>query len=239
MHQTSSHDMITRPTSTTPSIISESENSQPVVSTLYSGPASNFPSQSTWLTFDGLWELNKGVCELNPDGKERIIRNDILQVAKETGVDARLIFVVILQESTCLLSAVQSSSGLMQSHNGVGYTDDASILQMIKDGTNGTHHQDNGGDGLKQVIDRYQVYEGLRAYNSGEYGLERDDLSFATIGTASYVSDVANRLTGAQYPSSCLFMPAPIITLATAPLLKFVLNFLPLSASLHYGITAW
>ena len=83
--------------------------------------------------------------------------------------------------------------GLMQSHNGVEFdpaNPDGSILQMIKDGTEGT--QD--GDGLKQCIDRYSnVYAGLRAYNSGR--VNPLDLSDGMGATPNYVSDVANRLT--------------------------------------------
>jgi len=178
---------------------SGSGNSQPVVPQKYSGPASTFPPVSSWLTFDRLWDRNKAVCEKNPDGKALIIHDDILRVAKETGVDARIILTVILQESTCSLSVPKP--GLMQSHSGVGYTDDASILQMIRDGTAGTYHKPDGGDGLKQLIQKYNVYGGLRAYNSGDLGLNVDDLSSASIGTPSYVSDVAKRLTGAMIAS--------------------------------------
>ena len=80
-------------------------SSQPVPSRSYSGPASNFPSQSLWISFDLLWNLNKDVCELNLDGMAQLIHDDILQIASESGVDERVIFTVVLQESTCLLSA--------------------------------------------------------------------------------------------------------------------------------------
>jgi len=139
---------------------------------------------------------------LNPERTPQLINNAIRQVASESGVNARVIFAMVLQESTCLLSVVTltdfvDNSGLMQSHNGVGYIDKTSIMQMIKDGTEGTHYQGvNGGDGLQQLISKYGVYEGLRAYNSDEHGININNLSSATIGTPSYVSDVANRLTG-------------------------------------------
>ena len=127
----------------------------------------------------------------------QVIHDNIQQVASGSGVDPRVIFAVILQESTCLLSA--GGTGLMQSHNGVGYTDQASILQMIKDGTEGTSYIGaDGGDGLQQLIDRYGVYGGLRAYNSGDFGLHKDNLSSTGVGgLPSYVSDIANRLVGA------------------------------------------
>jgi hypothetical protein len=55
----------------------------------------------------------------------------------------------------------------MQSHNGVEFdprNPDGSILQMIRDSTEGT----KDGDGLKQCIAKYEnLYARLRAYNSG------------------------------------------------------------------------
>ncbi len=197
---------ILQPTMIETATISENGGQQPVVQKNYSGPAANFPPESSWLTFDRLWDHNKAVCEKNPDGKAGIIHDDILQVAKETVVDARIIFAVVLQESTCLLALATTqgpiaNAGLMQSHNGVGFTDDASILQMIRDGTNGTYDRPNGGDGLKQVIYKHNVYGGLRAYNSGDFGLNENDLSSANTGSPSYVSDIANRLTGAKIAS--------------------------------------
>ena len=42
------------------------ESQLPLPSTAYSGPASNFPPLSLWLSFQNLWEINKSVCELNP-----------------------------------------------------------------------------------------------------------------------------------------------------------------------------
>ena len=140
---------------------------------------------------------------LFPGETPQLINDAIGHVAFESGIDARVIFAVVLQESTCLSSIVTSkngagNSGLMQSHNGVGYSSTASILQMIKDGTEDTHDQGvNGGDGLQQLISRYGVYGGPRAYNSGENGININNLRSASIGTPSYVSDVANRLVGA------------------------------------------
>jgi hypothetical protein len=189
-------------TSLTSSATQVSSGARPKVPTRYSGPASDFPPSSLWVSFRFLWSLNRSVCELNPEGTPQLINNAIRQVASDSGVDARVIFAVVLQESTCLLSAVTpanyvGNSGLMQSHNGVGYTNKASIMQMIKDGTEGTHYQGvNGGDGLQQLISKYGVYGGLRAYNSGEHGIDINNLSSAAIGTPSYVSDVANRLIG-------------------------------------------
>ncbi len=84
--------------------------------------------------------------------------------------------------------------GLMQSHNGAEFNpaDPAgSILQMIRDGTEGT----KDGDGLKQCIARRgNVYAACREYNSGS--VDVNDLSNGLGATQDYVSDMANRLVG-------------------------------------------
>jgi hypothetical protein len=84
----------------------------------------------------------------------------------------------------------------MQSHEGVTCANyDAPcpqdvIDQMVRDGTQGTA----SGDGLVQGINIYgNVYEALRYYNSGTV----DESNLCNGGaTASYVADVASRLTG-------------------------------------------
>lgn len=196
--QAYSGDKMIKPAQTTSSANSGVCNPQAVAPS-YSGDASKFPPISQWLSFDDLWECDKDACQQNP-GKADIIRQGILQVAKESGVDERIILAVILQESSCSLT-VAEVGGLMQSHNGVSYTNDDSILQMIRDGTSGTYYKGaDGGDGLKQVIGKYGVYKGLRAYNSGENGVDPNDLSStpADTGNPKYVSQIANRLTGAM-----------------------------------------
>ena len=67
----------------------------------------------------------------------------------------------------------------------------ASITHMVQDGTQGTSQ----GDGYVQLINQYgNVYEAMRAYNSGS--VDESDLDNAYGATASYVSDIANRLQG-------------------------------------------
>lgn len=181
-----------------------SSSSESISLYYYSGPVSAFPTPSFWKSFDLLWTLNKGIYELNPDDTVQPIHNPSTQVASESGMDARIIFTVILQESTCLLSAATTNNsvnnpGLIQSHNGVGYTNKASILQMIRDGTEGTFYKYvTGRDGLQQLFAHYGIWGGLRAYNSGDLGLNTSNLSSTNVGTPSYVSDIANRLTGAM-----------------------------------------
>lgn len=86
--------------------------------------------------------------------------------------------------------------GLMQSHNGASWDPNnsaASILQMIRDGTEGT----KDGDGLKQLYARYgNYYEAFRGYNSGSESVNKRELNDAMGARGSYVRDAANRLMG-------------------------------------------
>jgi hypothetical protein len=103
--------------------------------------------------------------------------------------------------------------GLMQSHNGAGTCNDASVVnpcpasevaQMITDGTAGT----SSGDGLKQCIaqtgatDASMYYKAARIYNSGSIA-STGNLGQG-VATHCYASDIANRLTGwSSGPSQC------------------------------------
>jgi hypothetical protein len=84
--------------------------------------------------------------------------------------------------------------GLMQSHDGATYdpnNSQGSITQMVIDGTQGTA----SGDGQVQGINTYgNIYEAARYYNSG--GVDTSDLNNGLAATASYVADIANRMTG-------------------------------------------
>jgi glucan 1,3-beta-glucosidase len=81
----------------------------------------------------------------------------------------------------------------------------ASILQMVKDGTQGTSQ----GPGLVQWFNNQEFvgfntngnpYEVCRGYNSGSINF--NDLSDPQGATAAYVSDIANRLqVSHSYPS--------------------------------------
>lgn len=130
----------------------------------------------------------------------------IQQVAKESLVDHRFILAVVVQESLgCVYVGTTTSPGqsavpnpgLMQSHNGSSYdvNDSAnSIVRMLRDGTEGTKY----GDGLVQLVNKYgNVYEAARGYNSGS--VNSTDLNQAFGATATYVSDIGNRLTGWLY----------------------------------------
>jgi glucan 1,3-beta-glucosidase len=89
--------------------------------------------------------------------------------------------------------------GLMQSFNSHTRFNPAdvqgSITQMVRDGTQGTP----AGPGLVQIFNDPRSggnpYNVFRIYNSGNIAAN-EDLSNANGATASYVSDVANRLLG-------------------------------------------
>jgi LysM repeat protein len=172
----------------------------PVIS--YSGPASNFPDRGKWMKFSLMWQQNIPTMKVSDtDSKIQFIHDSILSVATESGIDKRVILAVIMQESQGNVHVATTTSpggirnpGLMQSHNGVEFSESdpqGSILQMIKDGTEGTSF----GDGLVQLVKQYgDVYSACRAYNSGS--VDPNDLSNGLGATTSYVSDVANRLLG-------------------------------------------
>jgi len=127
----------------------------------------------------------------------------IQSVADETNglIDPRVILAMIMQESSGNVHVISTNNsvqnnGILQSHAGVSYSsaDPAdSIVQMIKDGILGT----SSGDGLVQTVTQNGgLWEGIRAYNSGS--VDKSNLSNGLGSTASYCSDVANRLTGTK-----------------------------------------
>jgi hypothetical protein len=135
------------------------------------------------------------------------VLNAILYVSSQTLVDNRVILAVILQESTgnvrvgCTNNGVRNC-GIMQSYNGTSYDPNnmqSSITKMVQDGVQGTQY----GPGLVQYMNdasganvgsKGQLWSALRAYNSGR--IDFTQLSASTGATASYVSDVLNRLQG-------------------------------------------
>jgi LysM repeat protein len=175
----------------------------PVVA--YSGPASNFPDSKHWQKWSLMWARNEKVMLIN-DTPEYVqyIKQAIETVAKEAKVDRRVILCTIMQESqgnvhvrtTISPDGSVRNPGLMQTHNGVEFDASnakGSILQMVRDGVEGTKF----GDGLTQLLARYDnnIYEALRGYNSGS--VDKSNLSNGLGATNSYVSDIANRLAGA------------------------------------------
>lgn len=148
----------------------------------------------------------------NSDEEIDHIKNSINTVAQSSSVDPRFILAVIMQESKGCVRAPTTNygvnnPGLMQSHDGTGTCNDGTnvlnpcpqsqILQMVKDGTEGTA----AGDGLKQCLAQYggagdvtAYYRAARCYNSGSVA-PSGNLGQG-IATHCYVSDVVNRLLG-------------------------------------------
>ncbi|KAI9720843.1 MAG: hypothetical protein M1812_002682 [Candelaria pacifica] len=176
----------------------------------YKGPAKNFPDNKNWVSFENMFNNYKPVmkkgCGNNNWGPEDTdaqindIHDAIQTVAKDSLVDHRFILAVVMQESLGCVHVPTTNNGvknpgLMQSHNGADYNPNnskASIVQMIRDGTQGT----NSGDGLVQGINQSgNVYAAARIYNSGSIAKD-GNLSNGNGATACYVSDIANRLTG-------------------------------------------
>ncbi|CEJ83013.1 hypothetical protein VHEMI03047 [[Torrubiella] hemipterigena] len=176
-----------------------------------------WPAENTWVNFDDMWSENLknvisksctgfGQADNTPD-ESAAMKAAITKVSGETGVDARYILAIVMQESNGCVRAPTTNygvrnPGLMQSHDGpnscfgTSPCPSSTIEGMIRDGTNGTP----SGDGLKQLLakaggnDVSSFYKAARMYNSGSIaasGLLQDG-----IATHCYASDIANRLLG-------------------------------------------
>jgi LysM repeat protein len=166
----------------------------------YGGPASNFPDPSQWQKYSLLWKTNSGLMKFNDSESEiALIKSSIETVARESGVDVRVILCIIMQESGGNIRVRTTDNGvnnpgIMQSHNGVSFDPNnpaGSILQMVRDGTTGTRD----GDGLKQCFQHQgNWYAAFREYNSGQ--VNKDNLNDPVGATPDYVKDAANRLMG-------------------------------------------
>ncbi|KAM3067522.1 hypothetical protein ACMFMF_009522 [Clarireedia jacksonii] len=173
---------------------------------MFTGDGTNWPAQTSWASFDTI-------------------------VSASTGVDARFILAITMQESGgCVRAPISNGGvvnpGLMQDHAGthncntnhVGLSDGsaqnpcpaAQITGMINDGTAGTA----AGDGLKQCLAQSGVtgarasYIAARIYNTGSYAAG-SDLGKPKYGTSCYSSDVANRLLGWAGASTPCTLPNP------------------------------
>ncbi|KAI9877894.1 MAG: hypothetical protein M1830_001807 [Pleopsidium flavum] len=184
--------------------------------TYYSGPASDFPDQSQWVSFENMFKNNKpwmlsfcGHTKWGPDdtGQQvEAIRDAIQLIAQASHVDHRFILAVIMQESGgCVWVPTTGNGvtnpGLMQSHDGTAFNpkdERNSIFHMVQDGTQGT----GTGPGLTQAVNAAgDLYSAARIYNSGAIA-SNGDLSDGNGATPCYVSDIANRLTGWVYAES-------------------------------------
>lgn len=171
----------------------------------YSGPASNYPDPSQWAPYAALWAQNAALMSYNDSPSEiALIASSITLVSAESGIDPRVILCIIMQESGGNLRVGNTfngvnNTGIMQAFDGVSFNpaDPAgSILQMIRDGSEGTPR----GQGLKQAFAQTRNwYEAARVYNSGS--VDKLQLNNALGATGGYVVDFANRLMGHTWPN--------------------------------------
>ena len=170
-----------------------------------------WPAKSAWKSFDDAFSANQATM-LSSDSQAEVdaIKSSIKTVSASTGVPDVFILAVIMQEShgdvrVGSTAVAVTNPGLMQSHDGVdcvGQTPcpDATITQMILDGTGGTA----SGAGLKQGLTgpaAIDVYKAARTYNTGSLDPSGD---LAINGcTPCYSSDIANRLIGFVGDSPC------------------------------------
>ncbi|KAM7193649.1 hypothetical protein V8F20_008286 [Naviculisporaceae sp. PSN 640] len=169
-----------------------------------SGPWYNFPATDTWLTFDQLFELNKNSMVSTGNTRDDVDRIYVaIRDAATLGVDERVILAIIMQESHGNVGVITTTSpgglptaGIMQCSGCQGFPGTHGLSQdqitaMVRDGTQ--HYKQNlinWGD--KWTVET--IYPALREYNSGS--VNPDNLSDGRGATASYVSDIAQRLQG-------------------------------------------
>ncbi|OAQ97211.1 hypothetical protein LLEC1_07758, partial [Akanthomyces lecanii] len=178
--------------------------------------SAGWPSETQWGTFNSMWAANQNVMSEscagfgqanNSPSESADVKSAIESVAQSSGVDARFILAILMQESNGCVRAPTTNygvtnPGLMQSHDGssscfnVNPCPKDKIQGMIEDGVNGTP----SGDGLKQLLakaggnDAAAFYKAARMYNSGSVD-PSGDLGKG-VATHCYVSDIANRLLG-------------------------------------------
>ncbi|KAJ5555948.1 hypothetical protein N7513_003590 [Penicillium frequentans] len=192
--------------------------------------ANGWPGIDQWVdSFEAMFENNKASLSAscsqwglpnNSEDETNSIKEAIHQVEQSSGVDARFIMSIVMQESKGCVRVQTTDNGvinpgLMQSHGGSGSCNrdgnirnpcpESEIHQMIMDGVEGT----STGPGLKQLIaqeggstDAASFYKAARAYNSGAVA-SSGNLGQG-IATHCYASDIANRLLGwSDGPSLC------------------------------------
>ncbi|KAF8861841.1 hypothetical protein BDZ45DRAFT_687371 [Acephala macrosclerotiorum] len=171
------------------------------------GPFVPYTGPANWASYSYLWNQNSQLMSYNNFPSEiTFIKSAIDIVAAESGVDARVILCIIIQESGGNVGVGNTfngiaNTGIMQAFNGSSF--DAvdlkgSILQMVRDGTEGTfcaNRKQGGGPGPKQdYAQTGKWYAVARVYNSGSVGVNQ--LNNALGATANYIVDFANRLMG-------------------------------------------
>ncbi|KAK4466568.1 hypothetical protein QBC42DRAFT_282348 [Cladorrhinum samala] len=175
--------------------------------TFFSGPSSSFPPQSQWKSFVDIFNINKPLMFATGDTGEDVGRifNAVNAAAAAIGVEERVIFAIIMQESTGNVGVAttfdkdgNATAGLMQVEGGPGFPGRHGLTQdqinsMVNAGTR--HFKQNLID-FGNADNADTIYKALREYNSGS--VNPNNLSEAPNGAGvnSYVSDIANRLLG-------------------------------------------
>jgi hypothetical protein len=186
-----------------------------------------WPSEDQWVgDFDTMWAANQGSINCIPEWgvaqnsaqENANMKSAIESTAASSGVDARYIFAIILQESNgCVrVHATRNpylNPGIMQTAGGAGKCNTGEnapenvlnpcpkdmITAMVHDGVYGSAIQpDNGFLPLmksKGGINIKNYYMVAKMYNSG-VNSDLASLSISSSGTPCYASDIANRLTG-------------------------------------------
>ncbi|KAL8992455.1 MAG: hypothetical protein Q9169_007094 [Polycauliona sp. 2 TL-2023] len=189
------------PPATAPSSAPQAAATAAATSSPTPAPPPPSPPPASWASYTFLWAQNSKLMSYSSSASEiAMIHRAIQTVSASSSVDVRCILIIIVQESGGNVRVGSTNNGvrnpgIMQSHNGVGFDErdpEGSILQMVRDGTEGTRD----GDGLKQLVERYgNYYEAFRGYNSGS--VNKNDLNDPVGATGDYVQKAANRLMGA------------------------------------------
>ncbi|POS72290.1 hypothetical protein DHEL01_v209311 [Diaporthe helianthi] len=176
-------------------------------SAMYSGSWSNFPAMSTWTSFDNMFNANLQSMFVAGSTQQDVdhIRIAVTSVAAAYGIDERVLFGIIMEESHGGVGVVNThdadgsaTGGLMQASGCQGYQGQNNLAQaditlMVDCGTQQlkTNLANWGGQNLEQ-----SVYPALPAFNSGS--VLAWDLSTAPngVGNPTYVIDIAQRLQG-------------------------------------------
>ncbi|KAI5284119.1 hypothetical protein KEM54_001580 [Ascosphaera aggregata] len=187
-------------------------NSSRVEPRCYTG--NQFPPESEWVPFETLFNDNRRMLQgFNSDQEIKSIHDNLESIAKVGDLNPSLLFAIMLEESRGNCHVVSGDEGLsigiMQVHGcnvtchdvAKGLCSASKIKGMISCGVKGT----DVFQGLKGCMSQYNnnVGAALRCYNSGSVP-DPNDLSKGS-GLASYVSDVGNRVVGAQPPRGCDF----------------------------------
>ncbi|KAL1858727.1 hypothetical protein Daus18300_009861 [Diaporthe australafricana] len=176
----------------------------------FTGPSTNFPSPDKWVSWDKMAAHSAAVMNTTGNSAQETawVLEAVRAVAGEVGMDPRCVLAVVMQEShgkvrvnsTTSPGAGVNNTGIMQAHNGASFSEAdprGSIFTMVRDGAGGVAGP-AGGDGYRQLLARYNndFWVAARGYNSGDLGINHQDLSSGGGATNAYCSDIANRLCG-------------------------------------------